>query len=138
MKRKIGVIVVNCVNCNMGLLEPHDKLEIPGEFRDLTTTVIMPGVRCSECGFVTIDGSQMAEYMRLVADAYRRAVDLLTSDDIRARRKSLKMNQDKFAKYLGVGTASIKRWEMGQIQDLAMDYLIRIKTDPVAAWSNYC
>ncbi len=46
------------------------------------------------------------------------------------------MSQSKFADYLGVGVASVKRWEMGKIQEHAMDELVRLKTEPEAARRN--
>ena len=59
----------------------------------------------------------------------------LSFDDkeIRARRMQLGMSQTQFGEYLGTGPASVKRWELGQVQDKAMDELIRLKTDPEAA-----
>jgi hypothetical protein len=46
------------------------------------------------------------------------------------------MSQQRFSEYLGAGVASVKRWELGQIQDRAMDELIRLKTDVEAAREN--
>jgi DNA-binding transcriptional regulator YiaG len=46
------------------------------------------------------------------------------------------MSQRQFASYLGVGVASIKRWELGQIQDEAMNNLMVLKTDLAAARHN--
>jgi len=52
------------------------------------------------------------------------------------RRRMLGMSQQDFADYLGVGAASVKRWEAGQIQDRALDELMRLKTDREAARNN--
>jgi transcriptional regulator with XRE-family HTH domain len=60
----------------------------------------------------------------------------LTSTEIRANRALLTMTQQQFADHLGTGVASVKRWEAGQIQDKAMDELIRLKTDPETARRN--
>lgn len=46
------------------------------------------------------------------------------------------MSQRDFAAFLGVGVASVKRWEVGLIQDEAMDRLIRLATDPQVARTN--
>lgn len=75
------------------------------------------GLKCPICGYETIEGARMAEFRRLVADEYRKEHGLLTSTQIRSLRKSLGMNQEEFAGHLGVGIASVKRWEMGKIQD---------------------
>lgn len=96
----------------------------------------MAGLACTECGYQTVEGADMPEYMRLLADKYRAAYGLLTSDEIRAHRERLKMSQQKFADYLGVGVASVKRWEMGKIQESAMDKLIRQETKSVPAPSE--
>ena len=47
------------------------------------------------------------------------------------------MNQDEFARHLEVGVASVKRWEFGQVQDKAMDLLIRTRTSRSEAFENY-
>lgn len=83
-----------------------------------------------------MEGADLPEHLRKLADAYRRAHRLLTSEEIRSRRSSLRMTQKAFAIYLGVGEASIKRWELGAIQDESMDRYIRLKTDPDEARLN--
>jgi putative zinc finger/helix-turn-helix YgiT family protein len=100
-------------------------------------TVTVPGLVCDSCGYKTIDNRQSGAFTKAVSDAYKTAHGLLTGSELRERRADwLKMSQQAFADYLGVGLASIKRWESGQIQDRAMDELIRLKTDPEAARSN--
>jgi DNA-binding transcriptional regulator YiaG len=75
-------------------------------------------------------------FTRLISDEYRRAHGFLTSGEIRSRRAWLGMTQQRFSEYLGTGVASVKRWELGQIQDRAMDELMRLKTDLAAARKN--
>jgi putative zinc finger/helix-turn-helix YgiT family protein len=109
---------------------------IVGERYGEQFTVVTDGLRCDTCGFITIDNKQSAKFTQLVSDAYRKAHDLLTGAEIRTYREHFKMNQLQFSEYLGVGSASVKRWEAGQVQDKAMDELIRIKADPDAALRN--
>ena len=126
-----------CFECNNGTLIPA-VVDLTGTREGEEFTVSVPGLLCSSCGYKTIDNSQSGEFTKAVSDAYRKAHGFLTGAEIRERRsKWLKMSQQGFALYLGrVGVASVKRWESGQIQDRAMDELIRLKTDPVAARSN--
>lgn len=126
---------MNCFNCGEGALIPG-VMDLVGERNGESFTVRMEGLRCERCGFQTIDSGQSSEFTRLVSDAYRQSRGLLTGAEIRARRIRLQMTQQQFAEYLGPGIASVKRWEAGQIQDKAMDELIRLKTDPVAAKHN--
>ena len=46
------------------------------------------------------------------------------------------MSQVQFAEFIGIGVATLKRWELGQIQECAMDELVRLKTDPELALRN--
>ena len=109
---------------------------MPGESKGETFAVSIPTLVCSSCGFATIDGPDMPEFMRRLGDAYRTEHGLLTSDEIRQRRQRLSMSQADFAEYLRVGVASLKRWEMGKVQDESSDELIRLRTDEGAARRN--
>ena len=116
---------MNCPNCHKANLVRR-RTRIPGRVKGESVEVVMTGLVCPRCGYVTVDGKDMAEYMGRVADAYRSRHGLLTGEQIRDRRKSLGMSQAKFAEHLGVGLASIKRWETGRIQDRSSDRLIRL------------
>jgi len=125
-----------CPKCNTGtLIEGHATL--PATVKEVAVFVFMNAYSCDSCDYKTVHGSQMAEYMRRAADEYRKGEGLLTSGQIRAARDGIGMNQEKFAEYLGVGIASVKRWELGQVQDRAMDNLLRLRTDIATAEASY-
>ena len=121
-----------CLKCG-GVMNEHRHLTFDGEVRDERISIVMPGLKCANCGHQTVPGTEMAEFMRRAADAYRSKHMLLTSEAIRARRNALGMTQEEFAEWLPAGVASVRRWELGAVQDAAMDALIRLKTDPVEA-----
>ena len=60
---------------------------------------------------------------------YRKAHDLLTSDDIIAIREKYDLSQAVLAKLLGWGEATISRYESKAIQDDAYDNMLRIIRD---------
>ncbi|MBE0657195.1 MAG: helix-turn-helix domain-containing protein [Bryobacteraceae bacterium] len=91
---------------------------------------------CSNCGFQMVPADLLEEHGLLVDKAYRHAAGLLRADEIRDARKRLGLSQLEFAEYLGVGEASVKRWEAGALQDKSSDDLIRLKTDPKFAQEN--
>src|SRR4051812_11871880 len=101
---------MNCIECCAASLVPKN-ISLVGEVRGEQYVVNMEGLECPNCGYRTIEGSAMPEYARLLADEYRSRHGLLTSNDIRTRRARLDMSQETFAEYVGVGPASIKRWE---------------------------
>ena len=122
------------VCCHEMLAE--QTVELVGERNGESFTVRVPGLVCQNCGFATITNKQSGKFTQAVSDAYRRAHGLLTTADLQGLRKRYEMSQIEFAHYLGVGEASVKRWESGQVQDKAMDELIRLKTDPDVALRN--
>ena len=126
---------MKCFKCGKGRLASK-SVEISGDVRGETLTVRAEADVCSRCGFQVLSSDQSSAYGIAVADAYRKRHGLLTSKELKAIRKRLAMSQREFAEFLGAGVASVKRWEAGLIQDLAMDKLIRVGTDPQAARNN--
>jgi putative zinc finger/helix-turn-helix YgiT family protein len=124
-----------CIECGIGTLQ-RKITDLTGERNGEEFTVRAEGLVCPACGFKTIDNDQGGEFTRLVSDAYRAKHGLLTGIQIRQARKLLGMTQQNFAAYLKVGVASVKRWELGLIQDAAMDELMRVKTDVYTADRN--
>ena len=124
-----------CPECDEGALE-RKVADLTGRTHGESFIIETEALVCRKCSFKTIPGERMAEFALAVADAYRKAHALLTSADLKKRRAMLGMTQQQFADYLGVGVASVKRWEAGQIQDEAMNNLISVRTDFATATRN--
>jgi putative zinc finger/helix-turn-helix YgiT family protein len=116
-------------NCDEADLETK-LMELAGQVRGESYTVQTAGLECPSCGYKTIDGPESTEFARKLADAYRSAHGLLTSEQIRGQRERLGMSQQEFAEFLPAGIAAVKRWEMGKIQERRFDDLIRQRTTP--------
>jgi putative zinc finger/helix-turn-helix YgiT family protein len=66
-----------------------------------------------------------------VKNAYRKAVGLLTSDEIKAIRSKYGISQFDLSTLLGWGAKTITRYEGHQVQDFAHDTILRkIDSDP--------
>jgi putative zinc finger/helix-turn-helix YgiT family protein len=126
---------MKCFSCDKGKLESRRAL-VPGDVRGDCLAVECEALVCDRCGFQSLTDEQSDAYNLLITDAYREKHGLLTSDDLRRCREQLGMSQQQFAGFIGVGVASVKRWELGLIQDQALDQLIRLKTDLKAAREN--
>ncbi len=127
---------MRCFECGEGRLR-RGPARIQEDFRGEKVTVEMEALVCPKCGYQTIPADKAGEFGRLLVQAYQEKRGLLTGAEIRRRRERLGMSQEAFAKWVKVGIASVKRWELGSVQDEAMDELIRLKTDPAAAKANY-
>lgn len=126
---------MRCFVCGKGTLRKRLS-QIEGEVRREKYSVEMDALVCSGCGHVALEGKDMQEFLRLLADAYRRAHDLLTSEEIRQIRTG--MSQQEFANKLRFGVASIKRWELGGIQTEHADKTMRAFASRSSdKWLNY-
>jgi putative zinc finger/helix-turn-helix YgiT family protein len=126
---------MTCFSCGTSKMK-HGVATVKGAYRGRTYEVRTSAHVCPKCGYYLVEAVDTPELMRNLADAYRREAGLLTSDQIRAYRDSLGMSQQRFAEYLKVGAASVKRWELGAIQDAANDEHIRLKCDAEYAAEN--
>ncbi len=86
--------------------------------------------RCANCQAISIDD----DADRQISAAFRRAAGLLAPEEIRQGREKLGLTQKQFANLLGVGEATISRWETGaQIQQRALDRFLRVSFASPAA-----
>jgi putative zinc finger/helix-turn-helix YgiT family protein len=126
---------LRCPECERRTLR-EVVTDLEGSVRGERVQVNAEALTCDYCGFKTIPREKMGQFALRVADAYREKHGLLTSTGIKDHRMDLRMTQAQFANYLGVGVASVKRWELGQIQDAAMNNLMLLKADLRAAKAN--
>jgi putative zinc finger/helix-turn-helix YgiT family protein len=116
---------IKCPECGKGTM--IEKIaDLIGSRKGESFPVRMEALVCPKCNFKTVPRQSAAQFALRTANAYRQAHNLLTSMGIRDLRGGLKMTQRQFAEFLGVGVASVKRWELGEIQDVAMDRLMRL------------
>jgi putative zinc finger/helix-turn-helix YgiT family protein len=116
---------LRCPDCDNGRLESR-LADLTGTRKGESFSIRMRALCCDKCDFKTIAKEHAAQFALRTANAYRKAHGLLTSMEIRDIRSRLKMSQAQFAKFLEVGVASVKRWELGEIQDAAMNRLIHL------------
>lgn len=124
-----------CPECEKRRLHPA-MTALLGTTHGESFELVSDALVCPNCGFKTVPTEKMGEFALRVADAYRLKHGLLSSSQIKDRRLDLGMSQQQFASYLGVGSSSVKRWELGYIQDKAMNDLILLKTDAQSAEAN--
>ncbi len=116
-----------CIKCENEVFAEKPNAIIEQEFRGEKLKVRTTASACTKCGWTTLTLRQTDEVRRLAADAYRRKHGLLTSEQIKAIRNLKGMSQRDFAAFLGVGEASVKRWETWLVQENSSDQLIRAK-----------
>lgn len=117
---------ISCPAC-----ENHDDIRIISQEREITirnrTIKVIEEVRkCSKCGeeflIPAIDKDPLASAYRI----YRSTQGLLQPEEIRDFRKKYHITQGELAKLLGLGGATISRYENGKLQDETHDTLLKL------------
>ena len=126
---------MECLKCNCTKFSTN-RVRFCPEIKGEIVEVISPSFVCKKCGETLMNTEQMDLLRRAAADKYRSDRGLLTSGQIVALRKRLKMSQVEFANYLKVGQASIKRWETYFVQDEGQNEHIKIKSEEDSAEWN--
>jgi len=86
--------------------------------------------KCKNCGDEVLDPNSNLDPFNLAYREYREKHSLLQPDEIRDWRKAQELTQSELAKLLGVGIATISRYENGSLQDQSHDRLMRLAMNP--------
>ena len=87
---------------------------------------------CPICGNKIAVGTYAQANDEAIYSAYRKYWKVPTGDEIRAFRESLGLSQQAFASLLGVGVATVQRYEKGSLPTEAHVALIKRIFDPVS------
>lgn len=119
-----------CTNC-----EKQTKLELESneeviEVRREPITVQVQYLKCTECGDEVFNPELDNDPFDSAYREYRRRHGLLQPEEIRDWRKAYDLSQIDVAKLLGLGGATISRYENGALQDESHDRLLRLAMKP--------
>ncbi|EGD50153.1 helix-turn-helix domain protein [Thermoanaerobacter ethanolicus JW 200] len=85
---------------------------------------------CSVCGEELFDEELEEENIQRVYDIYRKKHGILSPKEIKNIRESYGLSQRAFAKLLGIGEASIARYETGALPEKSLSNMIMLLKDP--------
>ena len=104
----------------------RETLSVRGEAQCVTAEVLV----CPVCGQDLADQERDGRTLVSAYNAYRQRHGLLRPVEIRELRERYHLSQRSMAKLLGLGLATIQRYESGALQDDAHDMLLRCFADP--------
>lgn len=98
--------------------QPHARLseaalEFPYGIGDdkVMLTAVVPVWKCSDCGeSYTAEGAERRQNIEISAYLGR-----MRPTEIKRLRERAELNQREFADAIGVGSATLKRWELGEV-----------------------
>jgi putative zinc finger/helix-turn-helix YgiT family protein len=119
-----------CSNCERETrLELVTKEEVI-RVRNKPIKIELQYLRCVECGDEAFDPGLNVDPFSLAYRKYRKEYGFLQPEEIREWRKANKLTQGELAKLLGVGGATISRYENGALQDPSHEKLLRLAMNP--------
>jgi putative zinc finger/helix-turn-helix YgiT family protein len=114
--------MITCKSCPRGHGEmPLKKINKNITFRGVQIAFEKKSYVCPVCRLQASNVKQAGITQRAIADSYRKTTGLMTGSEIREIRKKHGLTQKALADKMGVGIASIKRWEGSIIQSRSMD-----------------
>lgn len=118
-----------CTNCEkegeFELIVKKETFTVRGE----PTTVDVQYTRCKECGDEVLNPAVNHDPFELAYREYRRKHGLLQPEEISDWRKAHHLSQGEFARLLGIGVATINRYENGSLQNESHENLLRLAMD---------
>ena len=119
-----------CSNCEKETrLELITKVEVI-RVRNKPIKIELQYLRCVECGDEVFDPTLNVDPFSLAYRKYRKEYGFLQPEEIREWRKANSLTQGELAKLLGVGSATISRYENGALQDPSHEKLLRLAMNP--------
>jgi len=118
-----------CTNCEKETeferIVKTETFQVRGE----AIAVDVEYVRCKECGDVVLNPSLNSDPFELAYLAYRHKHALLQPHEISNWRKAHHLTQAEFSGLLGIGVATLNRYENGALQNESHETLLRLAMD---------
>lgn len=114
---------MNCPKGHGAMEEKKIERSVP--FKGIMVDIKEEAFVCPVCALSAGTIQSAGNLQHAIAEAYRKQSNLLTGKNIKKLRKAKRLTQADLADLMGVGIASVKRWETGSIQTKSMDQALR-------------
>jgi len=130
MEIKVKVIEGLCTGCEEKTEQEIITREQIINVKNEPIKVRVRYLRCTQCGDEVYDTTGQDPF-DLAYRKYREIHNLLQPEQIKEMREKCGLTQAELARLLGLGVATISRYENGSLQDAAHDNLIKLAMDPL-------
>lgn len=120
----IEIKTERCLDClSLNVTKNYEWQELPKQDDWKDTRFLMPYIECNDCG----SKIEAPEADIVMHDAACKAQGLLTPSEIVELRNEYELSQKDFSEFLGLGGATIARWESRKtFPNKAYDILLKI------------
>jgi putative zinc finger/helix-turn-helix YgiT family protein len=119
-----------CTNCEKETEFERFMKKESFNVRGQPITANVEYLKCKECGDEVLSTSAHRDPFAAAYKEYRQKHSLLQPEEITNWRKSLHLTQGEFAKLLGLGIATLNRYENGALQNESHENLLRLAMTP--------
>ncbi len=119
-----------CTNCERETEFERVAKEETFTVRGETVVVNVEYLRCGNCGDEVLDPAVNPDPFDRAYRVYRQKHALLQPEELEKWRKAHHLTQGELAKLLGIGIATINRYENGALQTESHENLLRLAMDP--------
>jgi putative zinc finger/helix-turn-helix YgiT family protein len=121
--------ITHCPICGEGAtlqpVEQTETFEVRGEAIEVQSIVM----QCPQCGEEMLRPEDPDPVDRAFRE-YRKRHNLLQPEEIRELRGRYQLTQSELSTLLGLGGATLSRWENGSLQEEPHDHLLRFAMEP--------
>jgi len=121
-----------CPHCEKETSATSVLAQLEYTIKGVDVSIETPLIKCDVCENEFENPDMGQDVAELALRAYRKKVGLLSSEEIKAFRKSLGLTQHELSELLGWGGATLSRYENGALQDEAHDRAMRMIMEPDA------
>ena len=118
-----------CPNCGsedtLSLIREVEEFNVRGEI----IPVEVEYYRCKACGEEVMELRTEDDPLVEAYREYRRRTGMMQPNEIREFRQIWDLTQKEFSELLGIGVASLSRYENGSLQELAHDQILKFGMD---------
>ncbi|TYB96401.1 MAG: DUF4065 domain-containing protein [Kosmotoga sp.] len=129
-KKKRNEKVLYCENCddfvNYNVIKKREIYEIKNDKIEIVSNI----AKCTICGSELYDIKLEDDNLKRVYRKYAKKYKLILPEEIKKIRKKYGLNQHLFARILGIGKATIQRYENGALPTKAYSDLIKSMKKP--------
>lgn len=119
-----------CPNCGkesaLILVKETEEINVRGELIPIEAEYY----RCQECGEEFEISRPDYTPLKDAYEEYRRRKSMVQPEEIRHFRNKFELTQKEFSGILGIGIATLNRYENGALQNKAHDRVLRLSMDP--------
>ncbi len=121
---------MQCARCEKEIVHEPLKGQEVIVIRKEPITVDVEYYKCPECGEEFLVPGSAKDPFRMAYEKYRDDHKMLQPEQIKNWRRKYRLTQDQVAKLLGIGVATLSRYESGKLQDEAHDTMLRLAMEP--------